>query len=272
MDKNTDFERERIRLTRRVWLVTGGYAVMLLVLCAFVLFGEEGIDAFREMSPNEVGDLLAGVAGPVAFIWLVYGYFLQGIAIKQQAQELAYNTHALHLQEEALRAQAQELKNSVEQQRDLVDVSRRQAEAAMAAVQYEMERDSNTARPIFILEMSRVSPYMSAASVLTAMPGAKSPPQYLVELTLCNQGNVATEVCSRAENFQAKMHPQKIPSMHSGARSAINFVIAPEDDRHLCVKIEYRDANNRHGEQFFELIPRFLENGSLHWLESSRLD
>jgi hypothetical protein len=272
MDKSIDFEGQRIGLTRRAWWVTGAYATMLLVLCAFVILGEEGVGAFRKMSPSEVGDLLAGLAGPVAFIWLVYGYFLQGIAIRQQAQELAYNTRALHLQEEALRAQAQELKNSVEQQRDLVDVARRQAEAAMAAVQYEMERDSNTARPIFILEMSRVSPYRSAHSVLAATPGTKLSPQYLVEATLCNQGNVAMEVCPTAENFQAMVHPKKIPSMHNGARTTISFVIEPENDARLCIKIEYRDASNRHGKQFFDLNPRYSEDGKLQWLESSKLD
>lgn len=88
MERNTDFEQERTRLIRWAWRVTGGYAAVLLVLCTFVVFGEEGVDAFRKMSPNEVGDLLAGVAGPVAFIWLVYGYRLQGIAIMQGAKAL----------------------------------------------------------------------------------------------------------------------------------------------------------------------------------------
>lgn len=138
METKTDFERERQRLTRWAWGVTGGYGVLLLVLSAFVVFGEEGVDAFRKMSPNEVGDLLAGVAGPVAFIWLVYGYFLQGIAIKQQAEELSQNTHALHLQEEALRAQVDELRNSVAHQHEI---------ALAATAQTEAMRD--TLKPVF---------------------------------------------------------------------------------------------------------------------------
>jgi hypothetical protein len=133
MEKNTDFEQERTRLTRRAWRVTGGYAFVLFVLGAFVVFGEEGVLAFRNMSPNEVGDLLAGVAGPVAFIWLVYGYFLQGIAIRQQAEELAQNTRALLLQEKALRAQVKELRNSVAHQYEIALAANAQAKAMLEA-------------------------------------------------------------------------------------------------------------------------------------------
>lgn len=133
METQTDFEGERKRLTHWAWGVTGGYGVVLLVLSAFVVFGEEGVDAFRKMAPNEVGDLLAGVAGPVAFIWLVYGYFLQGIAIKQQADELSQNTRALHLQEEALRAQVEELKNSVAHQHEIALATSTQTRAILDA-------------------------------------------------------------------------------------------------------------------------------------------
>lgn len=271
METKTDFEQERQRLTRWAWGVTGGYGVMLLVLSAFVVFGEEGVDAFRRMAPNEVGDLLAGVAGPVAFIWLVYGYFLQGIAIKQQSQELSQNTAALKLQEEALRSQAEELKNSVAQQRDLVDVSRRQAEAAMAAVQFEIERDTNIARPIFILEISLVTPFTSAAAILSTVEPRKVNSQYLVEATLHNQGNVATEVFPKFEKSKTAIFPNKIPSMKNGSHEKISFILEPDGETSYRLKVDYRDINNREGEQFFELVPYFHEYGTLRWLESSKI-
>lgn len=270
METKTDFEQERQRLTRWAWGVTGGYGVALLALSAFVVFGEEGVDAFRRMSPNEVGDLLAGVAGPVAFIWLVYGYFLQGIAIKQQSQELSQNTAALKLQEEALRAQAEELKNSVAQQRELVDVSRRQAEAAIAAVQFEIERYTNISRPIFVLESSRVTPFTSAATILSAVNPKKVKPQYLVEATLHNQGNVATEVFPLPEDFESSIFPNKIPSMKNGSSTKINFALEPNGKTHYRLRINFRDGNNLEGNQFFDLFPHFDEDGRLQWLESSK--
>ncbi len=137
MEHGIDFEGERRRLTRWAWGVTIGYGCILIILAALVFFGQEGLDSFRTMSPNEVGDLLAGIAGPLAFIWLVYGYFLQGIAIRQQAKELSQNTRALNLQEEALRAQVEELKNSVEHQRELAAAASIQAKAQVETISAE---------------------------------------------------------------------------------------------------------------------------------------
>ena len=133
MEQNIDFESERKQLTRKAWSVTIAYGIVLAVLACLALFGEAGVDAFLDMKPNEVGDLLAGIAGPLAFIWLVYGYFLQGIAIRQQAKELAQNTRALHLQEEALRAQVEELKNSVAHQHEIALAANAQTRAMLDA-------------------------------------------------------------------------------------------------------------------------------------------
>lgn len=63
-----------------------------------------------EMKLNEVGDFLAGSVGPLAFFWLILGFFQQRIELKQ-------NTTALELQ-------AKELNDSVKQQKELVEISR----------------------------------------------------------------------------------------------------------------------------------------------------
>jgi hypothetical protein len=67
---------------------------------------------WEEMAPNEWGDLVAGVAAPLAFFWLVLGFL-------QQGKELRLSSRALMLQVE-------ELKNTVRHQADLVDVTRQQ--------------------------------------------------------------------------------------------------------------------------------------------------
>lgn len=56
---------------------------------------------------NEIGDLSAGVFGPVAFLWLVLGYIQQGRELKVSSK--------------ALQMQAAELKESVDQQRALAE-------------------------------------------------------------------------------------------------------------------------------------------------------
>lgn len=91
---------------------------------------------------NELGDLLAGVFSPLAFLWLVGGYL-------QQGQELRQNT-------EALLMQAAELKNSVEQQAELVRVARKQLEA-------EQERFLLLTQPRFgVAFIERSQPYGSS--------------------------------------------------------------------------------------------------------------
>jgi len=64
------------------------------------------------MKPDEFATFLAGVFGPLAFLWLVLGFFQQGAELRHSA--------------DALWLQGQELQNSVEQQRNLVEVTREQ--------------------------------------------------------------------------------------------------------------------------------------------------
>lgn len=50
---------------------------------------------------NNLGDLLAGVVAPIAFLWLAVGYF-------QQGEELRQNTAALIQQKRELERQVEE--------------------------------------------------------------------------------------------------------------------------------------------------------------------
>ncbi|MEJ3575965.1 hypothetical protein WEU41_17125 [Pseudomonas fragi] len=63
---------------------------------------------------NEIGDLSAGIFGPVAFFWLVLGYVQQGRELKLSSQALA--------------TQAEELRASVAQQMELVKATNRTLE------------------------------------------------------------------------------------------------------------------------------------------------
>lgn len=86
-----------------------------------------------DLKLNEIGDFLAGVFGPVAFLWLVLGYLQQGRELK--------------LSSEALQLQAQELKNSVEQQKELVDITRLQVESEMNRLRSIQERREKDIMP-----------------------------------------------------------------------------------------------------------------------------
>lgn len=92
--------------------------------------------AFKGLQPNEFGDFLAGVLGPLALFWLICGYLQQGIELQQ-------NTRALELQ-------VQELHSSVEQQRALVEVTREQAQLEMDEIRRLRDHARRAALPVFV--------------------------------------------------------------------------------------------------------------------------
>lgn len=115
--------------------ITVGY---LLVLGIYVFVQRGPVMA---MEPNEFGDFLAGAASPLAFLWLVLGYL-------QQGDELSQNTAALTLQ-------AKELRDSVEQQKALVDATRLQHEFQLDRVKEQRRLDFLATQPVFDMSINR---------------------------------------------------------------------------------------------------------------------
>ena len=92
---------------------------------------------FLAMEPTGLAEFLAGAFSPLAFLWLIVGYM-------QQGEELKQNTEALMLQ-------AAELKQSAEQQKHLVEVTREQLGQERAYYQEERERMFAAAEPVFLI-------------------------------------------------------------------------------------------------------------------------
>ena len=106
-----------------------------LAVAALILLRDPA--AVSTMTPNDWGSFLSGSFAPLAFLWLVLGYL-------QQGEELKLSTHALQLQ-------AEELKNSVEQQRELVEVTRLQVASEREALEYERKLREELSSPRIIL-------------------------------------------------------------------------------------------------------------------------
>ena len=111
-----------------IW-VTGLY---LLTLAIYTCLQRHAVLA---MEPNEMGDALAGAASPLAFLWLVLGYL-------QQGEELRQNTAALNLQ-------AKELRDSVEQQRALVEATNRQHAFDLERSEQQRRTSFHAGQPLF---------------------------------------------------------------------------------------------------------------------------
>lgn len=122
-------ESEAKRLTRI------GKAGTLVYIGLVVTYALCKLDNFAAMEPNEYGDFLAGVAGPLALFWLVLGYL-------QQGRELQQNTAALLLQ-------AKEMKLAADQARQLVEVTREELNLSNQALEAAHSAAEESSRPRF---------------------------------------------------------------------------------------------------------------------------
>lgn len=53
------------------------------------MFAIFDLDDMKKLKPNEWGDFFAGFFAPLAFLWLIFGYYQQGQELRLQAQEFA---------------------------------------------------------------------------------------------------------------------------------------------------------------------------------------
>ena len=86
-----------------IWVISG-----VSVLYIAIIFFFRGSDAWGLLTTgelNELGDFLAGFFTPLAFGWLIYGYFLQSSELSLQRKELELTREQLGKQTELLQEQ-----------------------------------------------------------------------------------------------------------------------------------------------------------------------
>ena len=91
--------------------------IILTIIYGLFLFYlvQPKLSCLGSMSLNNIGDFLAGAFGPLAIFWLILGFLQQGKELKQST--------------EVLKLQAKELNDSVEQQKELVSLSKEQIDS-----------------------------------------------------------------------------------------------------------------------------------------------
>ena len=98
----------------RILSTIGVLATLAYVAFLLWMFGGR-VGELRSLEPNHLGDFLAGAFGPRAILWLILGFFQQGV-------ELRENSRSLDLQ-------AEELRSSTQEQRELLRILREHFEA-----------------------------------------------------------------------------------------------------------------------------------------------
>jgi hypothetical protein len=161
--------------------------------------------------PNEWGDIFAGLFAPVAFLWLVLGF-------RQQGRELQLSTRALELQ-------VAELKQSVEQQKELVGVTKQQFLANIDEQERRRIADIQATKPRFSL-------YQSGSM----SGGARG--TIIYHFTLRNEGATATNLLLKVFPASSRDTAVRFETFKRG--SSLEYPNLPAS---LSVEIDYDDLD-----------------------------
>ncbi|MEZ5549298.1 MAG: hypothetical protein R3E82_00245 [Pseudomonadales bacterium] len=137
----------------RIWLGLGLTAGWLLLGTLYIA-ADIGWSNFAHLPADELGSFLEGAFAPLAFLWLVIGYFLQ-------QKELEQNTLAL-------RAQAEEIQRTAEQ---AIIQSEKMAQSEMHARQEAFLQTSRIVRS----QLSLIEGFLYISSQAALASGAVTP-------------------------------------------------------------------------------------------------
>lgn len=195
------------------WLAIAGFFGTALYLGLAAVLMNEKLGALADMPLNEIGDFLAGVFSPLAFLWLVLGFL-------QQGRELKASTDALTLQ-------AAELRASVLQQEALVRVSRQQHEEEVKARQAERQRNEMQAQPVLDIESAMVA---RSSGLITS------------KFTLRNTGHQVTRVRPSWTSNAAVSLREHISVLANGASVPFDIVATADEIQNFFMHIDYIDG------------------------------
>lgn len=210
-------------------LITAAYALFW----TWVLWGR--LPEIKKLPLNELGDFLAGGFGPLAILWLILGFFQQGIELRQ-------NSAALHLQ-------AEELKNSVEQQKQMVEVARLEHDANLHALAFERQKIQEAKE-----EASRAAqPRFLFAAAGSSTGGAQSSWSW----SLTNTGGECSDVRLTLDSGDSplKTPSMLIPHLARGANHQISFTMSGgRFPASATLKLDYVDRFGRPGRAQFQVV------------------
>ena len=197
-----------------------GIGISTLYIVGLYLLTNDRLSELQEMQLNELGDFLAGAFGPLAIFWLVLGFI-------QQGKELKQNTEALELQ-------AKELQYSVSQQKELVDIAKRQHETELTSINDRKEKEIELSKPRFV--------FLGF--------GGNHREVHKFSCNILNSGAPVADVAFDFNVAVEELKPQKCPMWEKGDKVRIEFVF--EDNKipdRFSLRIRYVDTFGEKGEE-----------------------
>jgi len=206
----------------------GWFGVSLSVIWGLI-FGAviwQDPEAAQNMGLNEWGDFLAGFSSPLALLWLVIGFFLQG--------------KELHLNTEALKAQQEELRRQVEETAVLAKNAERQAAATetMADVTSESELEEKRRRRLEVMPRFAANGGTGSGSDETTI--------------LTNHGAEVYEVSIQSAEFPGFPNTMDISAWRTGQ----DFIMKldPYNGEVFSFVISYRNSVGEKSDEVFEYL------------------
>lgn len=205
-------------MNKRTFFGIAGTAVWLTLAVWFIWYHRATLSV---MTLNQWGDYCAGVVAPVAFLWLILGYF-------QQGEEVRSNTATLQRQQLALERQVQETAA-------LATHSEEQAEIAAQRLDLERRRwEEERAQ-----RKARIQPVFSCLTGTVTNPAA-------YEATFRNGGGLARALTIAgaipATKAQFSISPTDVDTGMKGLLSANGLTSFP-----TTVTIRYIDQDGDEG-------------------------
>jgi hypothetical protein len=200
---------------------TFGIVASGMYVLGFLIYVWVRSDSILALKPNEFAEFLAGVFGPLAFLWLVLGFLQQGDELRNSA--------------EALRLQEEELHNLVEQQSQLVEVTKEQ-------FIHERERAEAAER-----EAARLA---QPTLVLRGGSSRSSDGRLLKQYFLENVGTTCTDL---RIDFGGLRSDVRIAALANGESRPYELAFEMGVFKSTQMKVHYRDARGQQGTEIFTL-------------------
>lgn len=218
-------ENESTRGLTLAWTLTAGW---LAAGAARICLDWEAVS---KLKPNEMGDLAAGAFAPLAFLWLVYGFFLQ-------RQELMLQRMELHASVKALEDQRDELRKQTKTSETLAEVTTNQLKLS----QEQLDRYINEKRARFVL--SGKPTFQHAGGILQCL-GIK----------FKNVGADAFDVFASVDSYPPGHVQQGSPEVARGGNYHLNVAAQNRDIVFpLRVTLRWSDALMVENNESYEVI------------------
>jgi hypothetical protein len=123
-----------------LWL---GFGISSIWLLVFLVYWYRNHSDIAALAPNNLGDFLAGVFAPLAFLWLF-------VATLLQRQELALQRQELQETREVMRLQKDELQRSADETREQTAIMKANLQNEARKLEYERVDETLYATALYI--------------------------------------------------------------------------------------------------------------------------